>query len=181
MTTESDRGPLFAVGTTVILLLLLVVPFALRTLSSSAEPYPALLLPAGPGQVPVSNGTAGFSVRSIVGRRPNGSETVLDPVTFLAPIPVHYLYALADRQFGLGPDSDKFISSGRLGITVPVPRPQATAASRTEARGWLRDKLSTAGLVPDALIIRDEWVTTELSSGHELARALQNEMTVDLD
>jgi hypothetical protein len=180
VTKEGARRPLFGVGTTVILVLLLVVPFVLRTLSSSAEPYPAVLLPAGPGQVPVSHGTAGFSVRSIVGRRPTGSEAVLDPVTFLAPIPVHYLYALADGQFGQDAGGDRTISSGRLGITFSVPRAQPTASSKAEARDWLRSKLSAAGLAPDTLIIRDEWVTVQLRSGRELTRSVQNEITVDL-
>jgi hypothetical protein len=180
VTTEDDRRPLFAVGTTVILVLLLAVPFALRTLSSSAEPFPALILPAGPGKVPVSQGAAGFSVRTIVGRRPDGSEARLDPVTFLAPIPVHYLYALADGQFGQAPDGDKTISSGRLGVSFTVPRPQSTASSRAEAREWLQEKLSAAGFIPDALTIRDEWVTIELSSGRELTRALQKETSVGL-
>jgi hypothetical protein len=180
MTGDQRSRPLFAAGTTAIVAGLLVVPFALRTLSSAVEPYPAVLLPAGPGKVPVSNGTAGFSVRSLLGHRPDGSEAPLDPVTFLAPIPVQYLYALADSEFGQRTKRDGTITLRGLHVTIDAPPPRPTASSRTAAAEWLRGKLTAAGLSPDALIILDEWVTVELSSGRELTRAAQKEITVDL-
>ena len=138
MTGDQRSRPLFAVGTTAIVAVLLLVPFALRTLSSAVEPYPAVLLPAGPGKVPVSSGTASYSVRSLLGHKPDGSEAPLDPVRFLAPIPVQYLYALADGEFGQRTERDGTISLRGLHLTVDAARPRPTPSSRTAAADWLR-------------------------------------------
>ncbi len=78
----------------------LVVPFAIRL--GLTEPYPAVLLPSGPGTTKATGDKIHASVTAIYGRATDRDAWIrLSPARFLYPIPVEYFTHLAEQYFGL--------------------------------------------------------------------------------
>jgi hypothetical protein len=173
------RKPLFGVAATLGLAALLLVPFAVRSLTD-AEPYPAVLFPVGSGTVPVNNGIVTFSYLSAVGFDAHGQPHVLDAANLLEPIPVSYLDALAGTSFGqtVTPNFDLTVKG--VGTVARLPRHQPSAAEQAAARTWLARKLGAAGLSEDRIVIRNELVSVKAATGDEVSRQLMKEQTIAL-
>ena len=84
---------------TVALAAMLLGPFAVRVLSNT-EPYPAILLPSGAGKIAVRGSEATFKHLTLYAHDSAGHLVPIDPRRLLAPIPTHYLYAIAANDFG---------------------------------------------------------------------------------
>lgn len=114
----------------VLLLTALVLGFVLREVSPELEPYPAVLLPAGPGVVARTDGNVSFSRLELVGVGHDGAERVLDPRTFFDPVPVGYWTHVARRGFGV-----------------------SRSAPQQESLDWLRRRAASQGM-PRARAVR---------------------------
>jgi hypothetical protein len=86
---------------TTLLSAFLLVPFAIRTLAPTLEPYPAVLLPSGAGTIRMTGGQIDLDRIAIYGKTAGSDAwTRLSPSRFLSPIPPQYFPALAQRSFG---------------------------------------------------------------------------------
>lgn len=132
----------------------LLAPFALRTLVG-VEPYPALLFPDGASVIRVEGGVAQFRNVALYAQHATRAEVRLDPRAFMAPIPVHYLRAIADRGFGQAEPRQRTRRLGFLG-EWSLPEKSSTPRERAEARRWLHERVSSAAPAATALVIRSE-------------------------
>ena len=175
---EAEVRPLFRARTSVLLLAVLVVPFAI-SLSTTTEPFPAMIFPGGTGTVRTENSVAEFAAQVIVAFDESGAPVQVDTGEFLEPIPVHYFYALDGAGFGLG-ERDLEVAVKKLGWVLTVPRPEATEEERREVRTWLGDRLESLGYDREKFIIRHLWVTVDADTGRELSRETTSETVYDL-
>jgi len=84
-------------GYTTRLSAFLLVPFAIRTLAPTLEPYPAVLLPAGTGTIKMTGGQIDLDRIAICGRAAGSDAwTRLSPSQFLNPIPPQFFPILAN-------------------------------------------------------------------------------------
>lgn len=116
----------------VLFLAALVLGFLLRETSPDLEPYPAVLLPAGPDVVTRTEGMVPFGRLELVGIGHDGNERVLDPESFFDPIPVHYWTYIARRGFGV-----------------------SRSAPQEETLEWMRSRAASQGVSkPKAVRVR---------------------------
>jgi hypothetical protein len=74
--TDRSRA-LFGTGTTILLALVLLIPFSLRALTN-AEPYPALLFPGGAGIVRTDGSVVQYGGVVLLGYDRAGNPTEID-------------------------------------------------------------------------------------------------------
>lgn len=139
-----------------ILCALLGIPFLLRTIAPTLEPYPAIILPAGAGKVSRSEGIFTFNRFEAIGiDAATGKEKQLNPSTLLRPIPVQYFHVIFDNNFGLGASPTRRIRFKYLRFpTINLKRRAANEVERSQAIKWIGDRLASEGCDPKKLILR---------------------------
>ena len=93
--------PLVSTRVTILLAVCLFTPFALRTLSTRLEPYPAVLLPAGASRVRLNQSEVSFSRTTLTCRGRDGNWQPLDVTRLLSPIPPWSFHDIVSNEFGL--------------------------------------------------------------------------------
>ena len=153
---------------TVLLFLVLVVPFAIAFLAPTLEPYPAVLLPSGAGTIKTTGDQMDLSRTSIYAKvLGNGSWTRLSPPQFLSPIPAEFFPPLAQRCFGLRPVEAAPYRT-RVGVAVTINPRQVDEKKIASAKQWLRARLTESGCEDSVLRITQEVVTFRRSDGAEI-------------
>jgi hypothetical protein len=160
---------------------LLLVPFAIRELAPSLEPYPAVLLPSWAGKVnTIPEEQIDFNRTAIYGSAAGGDTwTRLSPSRFLWPLPPEFFPPLVKRYFGLrsvGP----VIHTIKGGVAIRIDPRKVSEEDVKNAKQWLRARLSGSGCSDDALRITEEVVTLRRSDGLQTAVRYQNDKVFDL-
>lgn len=175
----SEPAPAFSPRFTSLLLVLLVIPFALKSLTT-AVPFPAVLFPTGPSKIAVHDGQAEFTYVSIEGYDDVGRPMPVDVRRLMAPISASLVFGIADSEFGQGQALTQTVSLKRLKWGIDLPRWAHARASQDQARQWLGDRLRRQGLSPDRILVRLDAVTVEMRSGVELSRTVISEKAIAL-
>ena len=166
---------------TSILGLLLVPPFLLKTLSASLEPYPAIILPAGPHQVELTGDRVNFTRLSLWGKKPaTGSWTRIDSKKFLAPIPHEYLENIIDNSFGLEVAEKKYNNIFQQNLFA-ILHAKISANDRKDTKKWLRYRLSKQNLDNKKLRISQEEGVFDINTGQIVSLKTKNERVFELD
>lgn len=154
----------------------LLVPFAIRL--RFTEPYPAVLLPSGPGTFNAT-GDQFDCDRAVIYGRVAGRDAWIDlsPSQFLHPIPVQYFPPLAQRYFGLSPSERGILKAGVITIN---PQHKVSAEDVKSAKRWFRARLTENGYDDNVLRITQEVVTFRRSDSAEVAVRYQDEKIFDL-
>jgi hypothetical protein len=154
----------------------LLVPFVIRL--GLTEPYPAVLLPSGPGTMKTREDQIDTNVTAIYGKIVGRDAWIrLSPSQFLHPIPVEFFPLLAERYFGLSPSVHRLFKVG--GITID-PRDQSSEQEVKSAKQWFRGRLTESGYDDSVLRITQEAATFRLSDGAQVAVRYQDEKILDL-
>lgn len=178
--TKSEEGrPVLTPRATVILAVFLLVPALIRSLST--EPFPAVLLPAGSGQLSVEDGIVTFSHSSLWAHDIAGNAHKLDAESFLDPVPVHFLGPLTSFEFGLTPERRTVLYLRR-----PVPmefeldvRP-SNPEHLAEARSFFARRLRSLNLSDASLTWRTVSSRVRHDTGEELESTVESERTIQL-
>jgi len=154
---------------TLLLSLVLLPPFV-WTRRYGLEPYPAIILPSGASKASVTKTQVSFNRTSLWGKhKEKGNWIRVDLESFLEPIPIHYLYAIAKNSFGLKSPNRKI----RNGVITPE-----------EVQGgkqWLRQKLVQSGYVADALMITIDKETFDVAANKIITSYREHEEILRLD
>ena len=163
---------------TLLLAFALLPPFVLKTLRR-IEPYPAIILPAVAGKVDVGSKEISFKRTSLWGKdKKTGAWTKIDVETFLAPIPVHYLEAIAKNSFGLNSAEGRIINLPK-GFNIFVKK--VTLNEVEGGKHWLRQKLVQSGYASDELAIAIEEVDFDTETGQIITNKRVYEEILRLD
>ena len=162
---------------TLLLAFTLLPPFALTKLN--LQPYPAIILPSGARKVDVGAREISFNRISLWGKHEKKDIwTRVDVETFLAPIPVHYLPAIARNSFGLNSAKGKIIN---LPKGVNILSKKVTPSEVQRVKHWLRQKLVQSGYASDELMITFERVNFDIETGKILTSNRSHEEILRLD
>ena len=172
--------PLFSLKFTILLSIALFFPFILRTLSSTLEPYPSILLPSGAGKINLKKEVIKVNNLSIYGYDFQGKLQKVDAVKFLAPIPSQYLYSIARNEFGLSTKTTEEIWIGGFGKSIKLDRKLKPINPENQklAKLWLSDRLSQLGLSTSSILIRYELRKLAINSGKEVSKEIINEKNI---
>ncbi|MEO1402613.1 MAG: hypothetical protein AAFV72_15395 [Cyanobacteria bacterium J06635_1] len=167
-------------GARLIIALALLVPFGLRELSSSLEPYPAILQPSGATRISTQDTQLKFYEMQIVAMRADGSEQRLEPREFMGKIPTQYWTHIARTHFGLGPAKTQNMSLGIWTLTATTIK-SASPPERAEALSWIHTRLRALG-VEDAhtLRVRQIKILFDLQTSTETKREITEQIDVDI-
>lgn len=159
----------------------LLVPFGLRELSRSLEPYPAILQPSGAGKISTKDTRLRFYETELVAVRSDGSEQRLDPNEFMDKIPTQYWTHIARAHFGLGPAKTQDISLGIWTLTATTLK-SASAQERVEALTWIHNRLKALG-VEDAQTLKVSQIRIlfDLQTATETQREITDQIDVDIN
>lgn len=95
---------------TIFLLAALLVPFLSKLHFS--EPYPAIILPSGAGQLKKSDGVVHFSYITCEGINSKGNTVSLSLEEIFSPAPPHFISAIISNNLGFpGPSTNPNVQS----------------------------------------------------------------------
>lgn len=164
---------------TVLLAILLVVPFAVR-MTTGVEPYPAAILPEGGSALKVNDGVTTYDVTIVLGRDTAGDLVRVDAIEFADPMWVHYLRYLARNGFGLTDLDDIEIAIRGTDRTFEIPRHRPSADQREEVREWLRQRLRAQHLDDRIIVVRRIERDVDVETGDVVATRVISEVPIDL-
>jgi hypothetical protein len=182
MPRPGNRPPMKYPNTlyTVVLLMVLVVPFAVAFLAAPLEPYPAVILPSGAGLIKTTEDHMDLSRTSLYGKVLGGdSWTRLSPSQFLSPIPAEFFLPLAQRYFGLRP-AEPVPYRTRVGVVVKINPRKVDKEEIASAKQWLRTRLKESSCEENLLRISQEVVTIRRSDGTEIGVRIEDDNIFDL-
>ncbi|RAI91978.1 hypothetical protein [Algoriphagus yeomjeoni] len=156
---------MFSVRFTIALLLILMIPFILRTLSYRLEPYPALLFPGGEGMVsvPLDSAIINYRYSELHGYREGIGWGKIDEVEFMKPVPQHYLRNILKHNSDLFDTNDslpkkKASESGMkaklswaFDYLLRNQEKQSSEEDRRKSTDWFAGKLEAQGFEPDRI------------------------------
>ena len=122
-----------------VLILLLLTPYILKTYSSRLEPYPAVLFPVGGNKTKaVTNEFMIYSERRFFAVTKRGEIIKIDIFQLLNTVPRQFIYKIVQNNFGLTP---KYSRS--KGYDQERKRTvKHTAAAKEEGKMWIKNRLS---------------------------------------
>lgn len=173
-----DRQLLFRAPATLLIAVLLLVPFGI-TFVTNTEPFPAVILPGGPNLVRVTNGEVEVNTTVIAGYA-DRTAVELDTELFLEPIPPHFMFELANFDFGLGSFQDHVILVKGLKRRATLPRHEISQGDREELMRWYRERLDSLGMDTERFSVQQIVVTLDSTSGVEIRREIRSERVFDL-
>jgi hypothetical protein len=135
--------------------LVLGVPFLFRWISDSYEIYPSVLFPSGANWFELKDGYHEFIYFEFSGiDSKTCSFRRLDPETFIAPIPTHYVFGLLQNEFGLCPDHQSMDRIRYFENRTRLEFSTFTELDRAETRKWLSERLLKAGCSNEKIRLR---------------------------
>lgn len=180
MNSQTSR-PLYSLHFTVLLLLVLFIPFTLRTLSTQLEPYPAILMPSGAGKVRVDNEIITYRVTKFYGQNADSEWLEITASQLIDPIPVQYVSQLLAIDFGLTELGDdvplRLRGDHVVGLNLGIPNSQS---EREEAGDWMADNLREIGLAGDNLRVATVQLTIHADNGDVLAEEVIDERIIPI-
>ena len=172
--------PLFSPKFTILLIIALFVPFAIKTANSKLEPYPAIILPSGASKLDLKKGAIGVDSLSIYGYDTQGKLEKIDVKQFIAPIPSHYFQVIANNEFGLSTKTTDEIWLRGLNKKIDIKRKSISLENQELAKIWLTNRLKKLDLSSSSILIRHESKELSINDGKELSREIINEKNISL-
>ena len=172
--------PLFSLKFTVFLVVVLFVPFVLRTLSKKLEPYPALILPSGASKIDLKEGVINVDSISIYGYDTQGKLQKIDVEQFIEPIPNHYFRHIANKEFGLSTKTTEEIWLKGLNKKINIKRKSISLENQRLAKIWVSNRLEQIGLSTSSILIRNESKVLSINNAKEVSREITNEKNISL-
>lgn len=170
----------FSTSTTAVILVLLIIPFIIRSLAPALEPYPAVVLPLGIGLFEIDQELIQVRTTQIMGKNREDTWERIPPAQFLNPLPPYYLYAIADNKFGLSPQNRKEINTAFWG-RVDIPRKPVTKSNVVSTKKWVSERLTTLGYQDSVLRIRNSVKTIDLKTDSLINERIVEDSDFELD
>lgn len=151
---------------TFLLVIALIVPYGLKLLSSSLEPYPAILFPSGAAKVRGDQDSFEFeTINLYCFDLMSESWKPKDTSSFLSPIPNHFFGAIVKNEFGLNPDLEYTVKSRKNFLPRFTYKNvhALSAVNIDEAKAWLRNRLLEQGCRDDSLLIQRKLMLADLN------------------
>ena len=135
-----------------LIFLLLFLPFLIKTIDMRLELFPSVILPSSSGTIKIDENRT-VRKMELHGIRPNGDTIELNKGAFLKPIPKHYLDKLLGNKFGLKEFKYEHTKTIKLGLPFKI-QSKVTKAEINETKAWIRGRLRTLGCLDSVLIIK---------------------------
>ncbi|ESA36269.1 hypothetical protein N836_07970 [Leptolyngbya sp. Heron Island J] len=160
-----------------IILLGLILPFLLREVSNSLEPYPAVLQPSGATKISTSEGVLRFYKTELLAIGNDGTEQFLDPRQFFNTIPHQYWTHIARNGFGLSQPKSRSFSVGIWTLSATTIL-EASPEERIAALDWMKARLIELEM-PETEKLRVQQVRTLFDIDKRMI--IENEITEQTD
>lgn len=170
----------FSTTTTLVIFVLLFVPFVIRSLAPALEPYPAVVLPLGVGLFDVDKTVIEVHTRQIMAINKAGEWERIPPAQFLNPIPPYYIYDIAKNKFGLIPMDRREINTAFWG-RLEVPRKPVTERDVESTQEWVHNRLRKLGYQDSVLRYRESLKTIDLQTDSLIQEIIVEEVDFELD
>lgn len=165
---------MFSLRFTLILLIILFIPFLLRIFLF--EPYPAILLPSGPTIMEKKNNEISIDYKTMYGFKINKQKEI-DAISFIQPIFPQYFISIVNYDFGL--NDSLVINSKRTGFLKKINLIQNVASYKSERYSssvqWLKQKLRNQDLDTTQFKVVTYTVTISLATGKAVSTHIKNE------
>lgn len=162
----------------IFLIVILVVPYALRLIDYRLEPFPSIVLPFGSNKI-----TLGEEVRllsnEIYGYTVDGHLKNLDKSKFLQNIRVGYFDYFYEDRFGLRDFSGHSFRTTRLGMPVKL-KSKITAADKQATKRWIRQRLLEQGCTDSVLIMKKDLIVIPKDGSYYVETTIANDTIIDL-
>ena len=161
---------------TFVLLILLGVPFVLTTFGF--EPYPAIILPSGAGNIRKQGNQIDIPLKKIFGLNSQTQWAEIDPVRFSYPMHIQYYPLLLDTNLGFKDVKltwrEKWIEE-KTGIRRKKHQP-----GTSEVVAYIQHKLSEQNLDTTQIKIVDYIETVSLENNRSLSTKIVHEEIIYL-
>ena len=173
---------------TLLLAIILIPPFVLRTLSERLELYPSILLPSGATRIYLGDKNVTFNRISLWGKHEkNNTWKRINLETFWSPFPRQYFFPIVKNSLGLELDnkkitrtSDKFLINKVAQTMNKIWSDKITPDEVNDAKDWWRKKLDRSGYAPE-LRITSEKVTYNIETSKIIKIKTSDEKIFRLD
>lgn len=175
---------MFSLRSTIIILAILIIPFALRyKYGSNLEPFPAVILPSGAYKTTVSDDEFTVRYKEIHAQKKDCSWILLDAHQILYPLPVQYHDRIFSRSFGLKDQEIKI--NGRLMILLKqmniLKSRKTSEEDKKEVQLWLREAIGMQGYETEAVKIISKEQKISVSNKEVIDESNINEQFIQLD
>lgn len=174
------KRELFSVSTTIVIALLLAVPFIIRTLAPALEPHPAVLLPLGIGMLDIDDNVITYSVTKVQGVDEMGNWVRLSPREIIFPAHDWYFVPLMNHDFGLKNHRTRNVKSAIWGF-IDIPVKQINEAQMIESQQWFKERLIQLWVQPDSFRVAEYEIKHHITLNKELSRECVSEKMYRLD
>ena len=140
-----------------MLFIVLVPPFLLKTMDTKLELFPAIILPSYAGKVDYASDPSLIEFE-IYGLKKDGSQKRIDRQQFFKDVPIDYANWIIKRNFGL---KESQITRNRLrwiGLsytTISKTSPEEVLATKT----WIGERLKEQDCLDSVLLVRKNRIT----------------------
>ena len=175
---------MFSLRFTIILLIVLGIPFLLRyKYKEKYEPFPAILLPSGAYRASVASSEFNVNYTDLVAQKEDGSWDIVDAKLLLYPLPAHNYRYVYEREFGLKvpaePMDRRFV---RLLKSLNILKSRSwTDQDKERTKSWLEQRLKEQGFSGTVLGIVYKEKIVSISSGEILSDDIIDEKVLYLD
>jgi hypothetical protein len=138
---------------TVLIFLLLFLPFVLKTLDMRLEIFPSVILPSSSGTIDIDKNVT-VSRMELYGIAQNNDTLQIDKGQFMQPIPKHYLYQLLRNDFGLNAYEYEHAKTNRFALPFKL-KSKVTTDEITETKAWIRRRIRDLGYKDSVLIVKN--------------------------
>lgn len=137
---------------TLLILLLLGIPFVIKTIDMRLEIFPSVILPSSSGTINIKENVF-VNKTELYGVLINKDTVELNKSKFMGKIPLHYLENLISNKFGLKPFLVRNEKTNKFSITYNV-HSKVSDAEIKETKIWLRNRLREQHCNDSILIIK---------------------------
>ncbi len=173
---------MFSLKFSIFLLIVLFIPFYLRTLQQ-IEPYPAVLMPSGPSVINNVNNQVKLKAKKLYAIDNTGKWKKINLRLLLYPIPPQYSETIASKGFGFDIDSpegnrtkNEFFKKIKNLNTVSPSKEELA-----DLKKWLKTKLAEQNFTTSAIKLVTVLQSISIETGVILEQKIVYEKIITLD
>jgi hypothetical protein len=173
---------MFSLRATLLLIAILIIPYAIKSFLS-IEPFPAVILPSGPGKTSVDVSEFELTTVSYYGISEDGDWNQVNAQKLLHPL--HYplqRYILSNEISKIDNSSIKIERATKRTLKEKLSRSKKNKfQANNELKELLRQRLASQGFKNSTLKILKQKVTISIPSGDTINSTFVNESILYLD
>ncbi|PKV75720.1 hypothetical protein [Pontibacter ramchanderi] len=172
---------MFSLRVTLVLIVILIIPYAIKSFFS-IEPFPAVILPSGPGKSLVNKSQFEVTTVSYLGKSGDGRWRQVNAQRLLHPLHYPLQRYILSREFMIGDSSNiNYINYPTNILKSKLSRNRNNYQARSDLKELLKHRLYSQGFKSSSLKILKYKVIISIPGGDTINSILINESILYLD